>query len=84
MQAPEIMQGHPYDAKVDLWSVGVIMYGMLVCTYVYTCIHPDLQSTCSNRECMQNHKAKHKQYMCTVDQRKIVEYLYQSRWTGWH
>lgn len=26
-QAPEIMQGQPYDAKVDLWSVGVIMYG---------------------------------------------------------
>ena len=27
LQAPEIMQGHLYDAKVDLWSVGVIMYG---------------------------------------------------------
>ena len=26
-QAPEIMQGHSYDAKVDLWSVGVILYG---------------------------------------------------------
>ena len=21
------MLGHPYDAKVDLWSVGVILYG---------------------------------------------------------
>lgn len=26
-QAPEIMSGHAYDAKVDLWSVGVILYG---------------------------------------------------------
>ena len=28
-QAPEIMLGQSYDAKVDLWSVGVILYGML-------------------------------------------------------
>ena len=28
-QAPEIMQGLSYDAKVDLWSVGVILFGEL-------------------------------------------------------
>ncbi len=27
LQAPEIMLGQPYDTKVDLWSVGVILYG---------------------------------------------------------
>jgi serine/threonine-protein kinase ULK/ATG1 len=27
--APEIMQGHSYDAKVDLWSVGVILFESL-------------------------------------------------------
>ena len=27
VQAPEIMLGQEYDAKVDLWSVGVILYG---------------------------------------------------------
>lgn len=30
VEAPEIMLGEPYDAKVDLWSVGVILYGMLM------------------------------------------------------
>lgn len=28
-QAPEILQGHKYDAKADLWSVGAILYEML-------------------------------------------------------
>ena len=27
-QAPEIILGQKYDAKVDLWSVGVILYGI--------------------------------------------------------
>ena len=27
LQAPEIMLGQKYDAKVDLWSVGVILHG---------------------------------------------------------
>ena len=27
MQAPEIMLRERYDARVDLWSVGVILYG---------------------------------------------------------
>ena len=30
IEAPEIMLGEPYDAKVDLWSVGVILYGMFM------------------------------------------------------
>lgn len=49
------MQGHPYDAKVDLWSVGVIVYGMLkmyMYVYIYirvfiTYVYPYLQSTCT-------------------------------------
>lgn len=28
-QAPEILQGHKYGAKADLWSVGAILYEML-------------------------------------------------------
>jgi serine/threonine protein kinase len=27
--APEILFGRPYDAKVDLWSTGVIFYEMI-------------------------------------------------------
>lgn len=27
--APEILLSHKYDARVDLWSVGVIMYECL-------------------------------------------------------
>ncbi len=27
--APEILRNHPYNSKVDLWSVGVIMYIIL-------------------------------------------------------
>ena len=29
LQAPEILQGHKYGAKADLWSVGAILYEML-------------------------------------------------------
>jgi serine/threonine-protein kinase ULK/ATG1 len=25
--APEVMLGNVYDAKVDLWSIGIILYG---------------------------------------------------------
>jgi serine/threonine protein kinase len=33
--APEILQGQSYDAKVDLWSVGVILFGEpFLCGYV--------------------------------------------------
>ncbi len=28
--APEIMQGRRYDAKADLWSVGMILYECVV------------------------------------------------------
>lgn len=28
--APEILQSHKYDAKADLWSVGTILYELLV------------------------------------------------------
>ena len=26
VQAPEVMQGRPYDGRADLWSVGVLLY----------------------------------------------------------
>lgn len=25
--APEILMKHQYDARVDLWSIGVVLYG---------------------------------------------------------
>ena len=28
--APEILQFHKYDAKADLWSVGTILYELVV------------------------------------------------------
>jgi serine/threonine protein kinase len=28
-QAPEVLQGQPYDEKADLWSVGIILFQML-------------------------------------------------------
>lgn len=37
IEAPEIMRGESYDAKVDLWSVGVILYGMTL-QYKINCV----------------------------------------------
>ena len=34
MQAPEIFLAKTYDSKVDLWSVGVILYGELFTEHV--------------------------------------------------
>jgi novel protein kinase C delta type len=28
--SPEILQGHKYDEKVDLWAVGIIAYELLL------------------------------------------------------
>lgn len=27
--APEIWKGQPYDSKVDVWSIGIVMYYLL-------------------------------------------------------
>lgn len=27
--APEILQGHPYDKKCDIWSLGVILFQLV-------------------------------------------------------
>lgn len=35
--APEILLGQPYDASVDLWSIGVILYECLFSTSPYDC-----------------------------------------------
>ena len=41
--APEILSSHPYDNRVDLWSVGIILYGTF---RVRTRIHPLFFFTC--------------------------------------
>lgn len=39
--APEILNGIPYGRKVDLWSLGVIGYILLVGRFPFTAIHDD-------------------------------------------
>jgi serine/threonine-protein kinase ULK/ATG1 len=33
--APEILTGHQYDAKADLWSIGAILFEMVCCCKIY-------------------------------------------------
>lgn len=42
-QAPEIMLGQPYDAKVDLWSVGIILYGTNI-FIILSCCDTDIMT----------------------------------------
>ena len=52
--APEILEGYEYDFKVDLWSVGVILYPPPITPhptvpkqpYCYRC-HSDLNPFCA-------------------------------------
>lgn len=39
--APEILLGHEYDARVDLWSIGVILYQCLFGQTPYHCTSTD-------------------------------------------
>jgi serine/threonine-protein kinase ULK/ATG1 len=34
--APEILQGHEYDNKVDIWSIGTVFYELLYGNPPYT------------------------------------------------
>ena len=38
-QAPEIFLAKNYDASVDLWSVGVILYGEVQCRHLVPLTH---------------------------------------------
>ena len=45
LQAPEIMLGQEYDAKVDLWSVGVILHGE---ERIRKCVHVEFSTAHSS------------------------------------
>ena len=36
--APEILQFHKYDAKADLWSVGTILFELVVGARIHACM----------------------------------------------
>jgi len=42
--APEMLQGLAYDAKVDVWSFGVLMYALLLGEFPYRPAKPTAQS----------------------------------------
>ena len=47
------MLGERYDAKVDLWSVGVILYGKHNVTHTFTYINLCHYFLCLKRHCLE-------------------------------